>query len=49
MELKSLVMLAKFDPDQVAVVEAGSNEVKAVAARDLAQLVVQDGIEAYLP
>ena len=48
-ELKSLVMLAKLDPDQVAVVEAGSDEAKAVAASDSAQLVVQDGIEAYLP
>jgi len=48
-ELKSLVMLAKLDPDHVAVVEAGSDEAKAVAASDSAQLVVQDGIEAYLP
>lgn len=48
-ELKSLVMLAKLDPDQVAVVESGSDEAKAIAAADSAQLVVQDGVEAYLP
>ena len=48
-ELKSLVMLAKLDPEQVAVVEAGSAEALAVAAGDSAQLVVQDGIEAYQP
>ena len=48
-EIKSLVMLAKLDPDQVAVVEGGSEEAKAAAAGDSAQLVVQDGVEAYLP
>ena len=48
-ELKSLVMVAKLDPDQVAVVESGSDEAKAIAAADSAQLVVQDGVEAYLP
>lgn len=48
-EVKSLIMLAKLDPDNVAVVEAGSEEAKAVMAEESAQLVVQDGIEAYLP
>ncbi|KAL9184882.1 hypothetical protein ACHAXT_002659, partial [Thalassiosira profunda] len=48
-ELKSLVMLAKLDPDQATVVEAGSDDAKAAAAGDVAQLVVQDGVEAYLP
>jgi len=48
-EINSLVMLAKLDPDQVAVVEAGSDEAKAAAAGDSAQLVVQEGVEAYLP
>ncbi|KAL7541655.1 hypothetical protein ACHAXR_011106 [Thalassiosira sp. AJA248-18] len=48
-EIKSLVMLAKLDPDSAAVVESGSDEAKAAAAGDSAQLVVQDGVEAYLP
>ena len=48
-EIKSLVMLAKLDPDQTVVVEAGSDDAKAVAAADSAQLVVQEGVEAYLP
>lgn len=48
-EMKSLIMLAKLDPDQVSVLEAGSNEAKKVAANsDSVQLVVQDGVEAYL-
>ena len=48
-ELKSLVLLAKLDPEQVEVLEAGSVEAKAAAAVESVQLVVQDGIEAYLP
>jgi valyl-tRNA synthetase len=48
-EIKSLVMLAKLDPDQVAVLDAGSDEAKEAAANDSVQLVVQDGVEAYLP
>jgi valyl-tRNA synthetase len=48
-EVKSLVMLAKLDPDQVSIVDSGSDEAKAAAAGDSAQLVVQDGVEAYLP
>lgn len=48
-ELKSLVLLAKLDPEQVEVLEAGSVEAKAAAAVESVQLVVQDGVEAYLP
>jgi len=48
-EAKSLVALAKLDPDQVFVYEAGSDEAKEAAAVDSVQLVVQDGVEAYLP
>ena len=48
-EVKSLILLAKLDPDQVSVLEGGSNEAKEVAANsDSVQLVVQDGVEAYL-
>jgi len=48
-EVKSLIMLAKLDPDQVSVLEGGGNEAKEVAANsDSVQLVVQDGVEAYL-
>lgn len=48
-EVKSLVLLAKLDPDQVSVVETGSDEAKKAASVDSVQLVVQDGVEAYLP
>lgn len=48
-ELKPLVMLAKLDPEQVAVVESDSKEAKTFTAGDSVQLVVQDGIEVYLP
>ena len=48
-EAKSLVALAKLDPDQVFVYEAGSDEAKEAAAVDSVQLVIQDGVEAYLP
>ena len=48
-ELKSLVLLAKLDPKEVAVFESGSEEAKAAAAVESVQLVVQDGIEVYLP
>ena len=48
-EMKSLVALAKLDPDQVAIYEAGSDEAKEAAAVESVQLVVQDGVEAYLP
>ena len=48
-EVKSLVALAKLDPDQVSVFESGSEEAKGAAGEDSVQLVVQDGVEAYLP
>ncbi len=48
-EMKSLVALAKLDPDKVCVVERDSEEAKAAMADKAVQLVVQDGIEAYLP
>jgi valyl-tRNA synthetase len=49
-EIKSLVALARLDPDQVAVYESGSDEAKAAASEEASvQLVLQDGIEAFLP
>lgn len=48
-EKKSLVALARLDPDEVKVVEAGSEEAEAAAAIESVKLVVQDGVEAYLP
>jgi valyl-tRNA synthetase len=48
-ELKSLVALARLDPDQVAVYEAGSEEAKEATSVESVQLVVQEGVEAYLP
>ena len=48
-EAKSLVALAKLDPEQVTFYEAGGEEAKAATAEGCVQLVVQDGVEAYLP
>lgn len=48
-EIKSLVALAKLDPEKVSVVEAGSPEAEAAAGEESVQLVVQDGVEAFLP
>jgi len=48
-ELKSLVLLARLDPDGATVVEAGSDEAKAANNEDSVQLVVQDGVEIFLP
>ncbi|KAL7528836.1 hypothetical protein ACHAWF_003922, partial [Thalassiosira exigua] len=49
-EVRSLCMLAKLDPDQVDIAEAGSDEAREAAAGDKAvRIVVQDGVEAYLP
>jgi len=48
-EKKSLVALARLDPEEVRVVEAGSAEAEAAAAIESVKLVVQDGVEAYLP
>lgn len=48
LEARSLIALAKLDPEKVSFVEAGSEEATR-AAVDSVQLVVQDGVEAYLP
>lgn len=48
-EIKSLVALAKLDPEMVSVVDRDSEEAKAAASEKSVQLVVQDGVEAYLP
>jgi valyl-tRNA synthetase len=48
-ELKSLVALAKLDPEKVAIYERGSDEANAAAGEDSVQLVLQDGVEAFLP
>jgi valyl-tRNA synthetase len=48
-EVKSLVALAKLDPEKVAVYDRDSEEAKAAASEDCVQLVIQDGVEAFLP
>ena len=48
-EMKSLVLLAKLDSKQVVVLDAGSDDAKLVTAVESIKLVVQDGVEAYLP
>jgi len=48
-ELRSLVLLAKLDPDSVSVLEAGSEEAITASAIESVNVVVQDGVEAYLP
>lgn len=48
-EIKSLVALAKLDSERVTIFEAGSEEAKAAASVESVQLVVQEGVEAYLP
>lgn len=47
-EVNGLVALAKLDPEKVEFVEPGSDGAKG-AAKDSVQLVVQDGIEVFLP
>ena len=48
-EIKSLVFLAKLDPDLVQVVQVGLDEAAASAAVDSVKVVIQDGIEVFLP
>jgi valyl-tRNA synthetase len=48
-EVRSLVSLARLDPEKVAVYEKGSDEANAAMNDDAVQLVIQDGVEAYLP
>ena len=47
-EVNSLVSLAKLDLEGVKFCEPGSEDAKA-GATDSVQLVVQDGVEAFLP
>jgi len=48
-EANSLVALAKLDSDQLFFYETGSDEAKSATAEESVQLVIQDGVEAYLP
>lgn len=48
-EMKSLVSLARLDPDQVAIYESGSPEITSALVEKSVQLVIQDGVEVYLP
>jgi valyl-tRNA synthetase len=48
-EMKSLIALAKLNPDMVSIFESGSEEAKAANSETSVQVVVQDGVEAYLP
>jgi valyl-tRNA synthetase len=49
MEVKSLVALARLNPDQVFIFEKDSDEAKQAIVQESVQLVIQDGVEAYLP
>jgi valyl-tRNA synthetase len=48
-EAKSLVALAKLEPDQLSFYEAGSDKARQAMEQEGVQLVIQDGVEAYLP
>jgi valyl-tRNA synthetase len=48
-ELRSLVSLARLDPASTSVYVAGSEGARAASSDDSVQLIVQDGIEVYLP
>jgi valyl-tRNA synthetase len=48
-ELKSLVALARLDPDQVFILRANSDEANTAMQQEAVHLVVQDGVDAYLP
>jgi valyl-tRNA synthetase len=48
-ELKSLIALARLDPDQVLMLEANSDEAMDAMKQESVHLVVQDGVDAYLP
>ena len=48
-EMKSLVSLARLDPDQVAIYESGSPEITSTLVEKSVQLIIQDGVEVYLP
>ena len=48
-EASSLVALARLDSAQLFFYETGSDDANAATAEDSVQLVIQDGVEAYLP
>jgi valyl-tRNA synthetase len=48
-EMRSLVSLAKLDPENVAIYESGSEDARAANNDESVQLVVQDGVEVFLP
>ena len=48
-EVKSLIALARLDPEQVLMLEANSAEAKDAMQQESVHLVVQDGVDAYLP
>jgi valyl-tRNA synthetase len=48
-EVKSLVALARLDPDQVYLFEVDSQEANEAINQESVRLVVQDGVDAYLP
>jgi valyl-tRNA synthetase len=48
-EVRSLVSLAKLDPEKVVVYDKGSDGAIEAMNDDTVQLVIQDGIEAFLP
>lgn len=48
-ELKSLIALARLDPDKSSIVDFDSEEGRMAMSEKSVRLVVQDGVEAYLP
>lgn len=48
-ELKSLIALARLDSEQVSMLEADSDEARVAIQQESVHLVVQDGVDAYLP
>ena len=48
-ERKSLIALAKLDPDEVSILEVDSDEAKAAIPAESVKLVIGDSVEAYLP
>jgi valyl-tRNA synthetase len=48
-ETRSLVSLARLDSEKVAIYESGTEDALAATADESVQLVVQDGVVAFLP
>jgi valyl-tRNA synthetase len=48
-EVKSLVALARLDPGQVLLFDTNSDEAKEATNQEAVHLVVQEGVDAYLP